>query len=124
MATSFQTTSTEPTVLPLPEALSPQRSSYMAALSLAEQIMSVTAVLPTDFRVVVHSWSPSAPELSFYFHRDPVSLREFAAAQGLVESETVRGDGSVYVEATREDARGVRVVAWTLSDPKSSAVAA
>lgn len=123
MTTSFQTPTTAPVVMPLAEALSPQRRNYMAALSLAEQIMSETTVLPTSLDVQVHAWSPLAPELRFYFHRDPEALRQFAAEQQLVESVTTRDDGSVYIEAARQIEQGVRVVAWTLSDG-ASAVAA
>ncbi|GAQ52123.1 hypothetical protein [Streptomyces acidiscabies] len=101
-----------------------QRNSYMAALSLAEQIMSETTALPTNFDVSVHRWSPNQPELRFYFHLDLPGLRAFRDEQALTESVKTREDGSVYIEAVREDVRGVRVTAWTLSDPKPSAVAA
>lgn len=101
-----------------------RRNSYFAALSLAEQIMSVTTVLPTNFDVQVEAWSPSAPQISFYFHRNPEALRAFAAEQQLAVSVTTRGNGSVYTEAVRLDAQGVRVVAWSLSPANPSAVAA
>lgn len=120
MTTSSQT----PIVLPLSEALSPQRKSYMAALSLAETIMSEALALPTSFDVNVHPWTPNSPELRFYFHHDVSGLRQFRDDQMLTESVQTREDGSVYIEAVREDVSGVRVVAWTLSDAKPSAVAA
>lgn len=101
-----------------------QRNSFMAALSLAEQLMSETTALPTDFTVAAHPWTPNEPELRFYFHHDVAGLRQFRDDQMLTETMTTREDGSVYVEATREDVRGVRVVAWTLSNPAASAVAA
>lgn len=124
MNASSQTLPAAPAVLPLSEGLSPQRRSYMAALSLAEQIMSETATLPTDFRVIVHSWAPSAPELIFYFHRDVPALRQFRDEQTLTETTKHNEDGSVYIEAARDDVSGVRVVAWTLTDATSSAAAA
>jgi hypothetical protein len=101
-----------------------QRASYFAALSVAEQIMSVTTVLPTSVDVQVYPWSPAAPQVSFHFHRDVESMRMFAAEQQLSVSEVTRGNGAVYTEAVRLDARGVRVVAWTLSEAAPPAVAA
>lgn len=105
-----------------------RRNSYMAALSLAEQIMSETAALPTEFTVAVRPWAPAEPELRFYFHRDVAGLRQFRDDQVLTESTETQENGSVYIEAARDDVRGVRVVAWTLLDAgslaDSSAVAA
>ncbi|MFJ4624298.1 hypothetical protein [Streptomyces sp. NPDC088812] len=101
-----------------------QRNSFMTALSVAEQIMSETSVLPTEFDVAARPWAPGAPELRFYFHNDMPGLRQFRDDQMLTESMRTREDGSVYIEAVREDVRGVRVVAWTLTDAEASAVAA
>lgn len=115
---------TETTELAPQSVDSVSRNSYMAALSLAEQIMSESHALPHDFRVTVHPWAPAAPELSFYFHRDIPGLRQFRDDQMLTETMVKREDGSVYIEATRDDVRGVRVVAWTLSDAEVQAVAA
>lgn len=115
---------TETTELAPQAADSVQRNSYMAALALAEQLMNVTTVLPTNVDVQVHAWSPSLPQISFYFHRNLEALRKFAAEQQLTESVTTRDNGSVYTEAVRQSEQGVRVVAWTLSDAKPSAVTA
>ncbi|MGW2379266.1 hypothetical protein [Streptomyces sp. NPDC001658] len=99
--------------------------SYMVALSLAEQIISdCTGTLPTSFEVLVYPWAPTAPELRFYFHRDVPGMRQFRDDQMLTETMQPRENGAVLCEAVRDDVRGVRVVAWTLTDPKSSAVAA
>ncbi|MFF7561917.1 hypothetical protein ACFZB4_18340 [Streptomyces pseudovenezuelae] len=104
--------------------LSVQRRNYMAALSLAEQIMSETAKMPTSFEVLVHPWAPEAAELRFYFHHDIPALRQFRDDQMLTETMTTRADGSVYIEAVRQDDHPVRVVAWSLASPSPSAVAA
>ncbi|MCI4143016.1 hypothetical protein [Streptomyces sp. MMS20-AI2-20] len=111
-------------MLPMQDALSPQRQSYMAALSLAETIMSETNVLPADFAIVAYPWAPTRPELRFYFHRDVPALRQFRDEQMLTESMTTRDDGSVHIEASRDDVRGVRVVAWTLTRATAAAVTA
>jgi len=98
---------------------STQRNSYMAALSLAETLISQTATLPTNFEVRVFPWTADAPELRFYFHMDIPGLRQFRDDQMLTETMTTRKDGSIHIEAAR-DMDGVRVVAWTLTDPPTS----
>ncbi|MFC8124691.1 hypothetical protein [Streptomyces sp. NPDC057302] len=98
------------------DADSTQRNRYMAALSLAETLISQTATLPTSFTVRASAWTDDAPELRFYFHRDVPGMRQFRDDQMLTETMETRADGSVHCEATR-DMDGVRVNAWTLSDP-------
>lgn len=99
-----------------------QRNSYMTALSLAEQLISESAVLPTEFMVAARPWTPSEPELRFYFHDDIAGLRQFRDDQMLTESMETRNDGSVYIEAARDDVRGVRVTAWTLTPAAAAPV--
>ncbi|MFJ4852435.1 hypothetical protein [Streptomyces sp. NPDC088730] len=99
-----------------------QRNSYMAALSLAEQMISESQTLPTEFTITSQPWSPTEPRLSFYFHDDVQGLRLFRDDQMLAERMETREDGSVYIEAARDDVRGVRVVAWTLTSVASSPV--
>lgn len=117
---------TEITETPAETGVSLQRQSYMAALSLAEQLMSETSQLPTDFEVKASASAPGSPELRFYFHRNAAALRQFRDDQMLTETMDRRKDGSVCIEATREDVRGVRVVAWTLypADVATEAVSA
>ncbi|MCI3271438.1 hypothetical protein [Streptomyces cylindrosporus] len=104
---------TEVTQAPAENGVSVQRQNYFRALSLAEQILSETAKLPTNFDVIVHPWTPDAPVLRFYFHMDVPGLRQFRDDQMLTETREDRAD-SVYIEATRDNVDGVRVVAWTL----------
>lgn len=115
---------TEQITAPVTPDVGVRRGSYMAALSLAEQIVSVSLALPADFSVKASEWAPDEPELRFYFHRDAGGLRQFCREQRLTESVEHREDGSVYIEAAGEPVRGVRVVAWTLFPAEASAVAA
>ncbi|WP_141753779.1 zinc finger domain-containing protein [Streptomyces luteocolor] len=104
---------TEPTQ---PDADLVRRDSFMAALSLAEILISQTTKLPTSFDVRVAPWAQGEANLRFYFHHDVPGLRQFRDDQMLTERMEARKDGSVYCEATR-DMDGVRVTAWTLTDP-------
>ncbi|MFJ5259129.1 hypothetical protein ACIQAC_01460 [Streptomyces sp. NPDC088387] len=102
--------------------ISLQRRNYMAALSLAERLISETDMLPTSIDVLVHPWRPGAPQLRFYFHQDVPGLRKFRDDQMLTETREDRTN-SVYLEATR-DFEGVSVVAWTLLDADGNAAVA
>lgn len=104
--------------------ISLQRLSYMKALSLAEQIMSETPVMPTEFDVRVPKWAPGEPELVFNFHRNADGVRAFAGWRRMDVVSTDQANGSILVEARGElPVEGVRVSAWTLL-PSASAVAA
>ena len=93
---------------------------HRTALSVAEQIISETSVAPTSFEVRVPDWSAGTTEISFYFHRDVVSLRQFRDEQMLTETREDRESG-VYIEAAADHHEGVRVVAWTLLDRSGNA---
>lgn len=101
-----------------------QRSSFMTALSLAEQLVSESTTLPYSFDVQVRPTAPAEPQIRFYFHMDVPGLRQFRDDHMLTETAETRDDGSVYIEATRVDVRGVRIVAWTLTDPAPTEVTA
>ncbi|ARF75710.1 hypothetical protein B7C62_28225 [Kitasatospora albolonga] len=96
-----------------PDVSTTQRHSYMAALSLAETLLSETTALPTDFIVSAADWEPGAPSIRFYFHDTPGLVREFAAQFSLEVAVRPAGSGGEYTEASgfRD---GVRVRAWAL----------
>lgn len=97
-----------------------RRSSYAAALELAELLISQSNTLPTSVTVNVYPWAPGAAELRFYFHHDVPGMRQFRDDQMLTETMETRADGSVHCEATR-DMDSVLVTAWTLSQPQADA---
>ncbi|MFF7130324.1 hypothetical protein [Streptomyces sp. NPDC008240] len=92
-----------------------QLRSYMRALSVVEQIMSQAPVMPTSVDVIVHPWAAGQPEVRFYFHRDPKSLRAFAAELLMEVSTEDRTTDEVYTEARVIAGQDVRVMAWSLS---------
>lgn len=100
---------------------SAQRSSYMKALSLAEQIMSETSALPTNFIVAVPHYAPDQPGICFYFHHDLAGLRQFRDDQWLSETREDRDNGWVYFEVKGAALGGVSVSAWTLLDAEEAA---
>jgi hypothetical protein len=91
-----------------------QRRSYMAALSLTEQIMSTAKVLPYSFTIRVAGHSPTAAKVQFYFHCAPEAVSAFADEYRLDMSIEIRESGSVYTEASGSLRGGVRLVAWAL----------
>jgi len=97
-----------------------RRGNYMAALSLAERIMSESSALPTNFTVSVTHFAPNEPELCFYFHHDLAGLRKFRDEQSLSESKEDRDHGRVFVGAKGVSVDGVRIAAWTLLDAEEA----
>ncbi|MFD4855065.1 hypothetical protein [Streptomyces atratus] len=98
------------------------RISYMAALSLAETIISESTVIPSSFVIEVLEHAPTEPVIRFYFHRNPAAVREFADECWMGVTTETRADGSVFTEARGTDRRGVLVTAWSLM-PASAIVA-
>lgn len=92
-----------------------RRHLHSEALALAAQLISESSVVPATVDVRVPDWAAGTTEVHFYFHRDVASLRQFRDEQMLTETRENRASG-VYIEATRDDADGVRVIAWTLLD--------
>ncbi|MFE4535630.1 hypothetical protein ACFRKB_11180 [Streptomyces scopuliridis] len=114
---------TEITAPAQPDIGTIRRNGYMAALALVERITSEANAIPTSAQVLVQPWAPRSPEVRFYFHDDREGLEEFTVQFGLDVAETVREDGSVYVQARRMFG-DVVVAAWFLSAAGVAAVAA
>ncbi|WP_329163964.1 hypothetical protein OHB49_29050 [Streptomyces sp. NBC_01717] len=106
--------STQITAPTEPDTGTVPRNSYMAALSLAETILSESTVIPSSFVIEVTEHAPADPIIRFYFHRDPAAVAEFADERWMNVSTETRNDGSVYTEAQGAPRRGVRVTAWAL----------
>lgn len=90
-----------------------QRRNYMTAMALASHIMSESSVIPTSFTIAVHDFAPTEPTITFYFHRDPAAVAEFADERWMGVTTETRGE-SVFTEARGGLCRGVLVTAWTL----------
>jgi hypothetical protein len=101
-----------------------RRMNYMAALSLAETILSETALIPTNFTVECAHFAPNETLLRFCFHRDPASVAKFADERYLEVVTSLHNDGAVYTEARGGLCRGVRVMAWSLMPASEVADAA
>lgn len=97
-----------------------QRGSYMAALSVAEQVASGLPVLPDHFETNCPRWDSSRASLRLYFHHAPEAVRTNAAFLGAGVTET-RGKTGLYTTA-RCELDGVTVELWALTSA-SEAVA-
>ncbi|MGW1463889.1 hypothetical protein ACWCPT_05975 [Streptomyces sp. NPDC002308] len=101
-----------------------QRTSYMAALSLTETLLSETTAVPTSVAVEVAHFAPSSPIIKLYFHHNPDGVREFAAQFGLTVTVEEHPSGGEYTEANTKRDDGVMVQAWALLTAESIAAAA
>ncbi|MFB7845462.1 hypothetical protein ACFC34_00300 [Streptomyces sp. NPDC056053] len=100
-----------------------QRASFMAALSLAETLLSETTAIPTSLSIEATPWSASTPTIRAYFHHDPAAVRKFAEQFLLEVAVSAVSDRSVQTEASgRRD--GVVVQAWALVRAEDEEMAA
>ncbi|MFJ4837118.1 hypothetical protein [Streptomyces sp. NPDC088746] len=90
-----------------------QRSSFMAALSLAETLLSETTTVPTHVNVEAAHFAPNDPIIKFYFHCNPAGAREFAKQFGLTVKVEEHPAGGEYTEANAQR-DGVKIQAWAL----------
>ncbi|WP_327246589.1 hypothetical protein [Streptomyces sp. NBC_01320] len=104
-----------------PDTDTARRNSYMAALSLAETILSESTVIPSSFVIEVMEHAPTEPTIRFYFHRDPAAVAEFADERWMNVTTKTHDDGAVYTEAQGAPCRGVRVTAWALTSAEDIA---
>ncbi|THA78381.1 hypothetical protein E6R60_05710 [Streptomyces sp. A0642] len=101
-----------------------RRDAYMHALSVSEQLMSSTPVLPTAMRVDMAPWN-DGPTILWSFHRDRDAVASFAAHFGISVTERPHDDEgtSTYVSTTGV-IDGVQVEAYALVDAAPEQVAA
>ncbi|MCF3101491.1 hypothetical protein IPZ58_07845 [Streptomyces roseoverticillatus] len=102
-----------------------QRRGHMAALSVAEQIVSISPVAPTHVRATCRDYAADKPSVDVYFHRSAGGVEELAEVLGADVTTRPNGDedprpftSMVTVMA------GVSVQAWTLGDESTVAVVA
>ncbi|WP_405391113.1 hypothetical protein OG596_26600 [Streptomyces sp. NBC_01102] len=105
-----------------PDTGSVQRTSYMAAFSLAETLLSETTAVPTSVNVEAAHFAPAAPLIKVYFHHDSAAVREFAAQFSLVVKVEEFPEGQQYTEANSER-HGVKIQAWALLNAEQVAAA-
>ena len=99
-----------------------QRTSYMAALSLAETLLSEAKAVPTHVNVEATHFAPNDPIIKFYFHNAPAAVREFAEQFNLTVKVEEYPNGGEYTEANAER-DGVKVQAWALLTAENVVVA-
>lgn len=93
-----------------------RRDGYMDALSVSEQMMSTTPVLPTEMTVVLAPWS-GGPTIRWMFHEDPAAVAAVGAHFGLPVTERPnRPKGTLTHVSATGTVSGVQVEAWALVD--------
>ncbi|MFJ1667431.1 hypothetical protein ACIOK4_13785 [Streptomyces bottropensis] len=96
----------------------------MAALSVAERLTAESPITPSNLRVDGHSdWASPLIGVLLYFHRDPEAVRVFAEHFSLTVLQRGCGEDDEYTLADGV-VDGVPFRAWSLTEVKSSAVAA
>ncbi|GGP55515.1 hypothetical protein [Streptomyces abikoensis] len=94
-----------------------QRRGHMAALSVAERIVSISPIVPTNVRAYCAHFAPGEPSVDVYFHRCAEGVEELAKAlDGKVTTRpNSESDMRLFVVAELSLA-GVPIQAWSLVD--------
>lgn len=92
-----------------------QRRGYMAALSVAEQVISICPQLPASLEINCNQWAPNEVSVRLYFHDSEMGVA--ALARELAVETTTRphreGNPAPYTSLNTVVA-GLPVEAWTL----------
>ncbi|MFI1889880.1 hypothetical protein [Streptomyces jumonjinensis] len=83
----------------------------MAALAVAEHIISTSPVIPAEIEARCRPWAVSQLTIVLHFFDSPEAVRAFAAAFGLAVADRVAGDGVSEVQAEGV-VNGCEVQAW------------
>ncbi|MFJ3949041.1 hypothetical protein ACIPXV_03080 [Streptomyces libani] len=99
-----------------------QRRGYMAALAVAEQVISICPQLPDTVEINCHSWTPDEASVRLYFHCSETGVAALARELA-VETTTRPHRVKNPIPYTSLDAivAGVPVHAWTLGDAPADA---
>ncbi|MFI0915212.1 hypothetical protein [Streptomyces abikoensis] len=100
-----------------------QRSGHMAALSVAEHIVSISPIVPNDVRAHCADFAPDQPSLDVYFHHCVEGVEQLAKALAgqAVAGPFSESDPRLHVEALLSHS-GVPIRAWTLLPAGDAAV--
>ncbi|MFF4403759.1 hypothetical protein [Streptomyces sp. NPDC001404] len=94
----------------------------MAAFAVAEHVVSVSPVVPTDVKTNCAPFKPESPTVDVYFHRSAHGVKALARILGTTTSTSpLRGsDPRAFVTASAV-VNGIQVRAWTLLDEPANA---
>ncbi|MBP8536125.1 hypothetical protein [Streptomyces sp. MK37H] len=65
-----------------PTADETQRRGHIAALAVAEQIVTLSPIVPNDVTVTCHLFAPDTPSVDVYFHHSREGVEALAEALG------------------------------------------
>lgn len=101
-----------------------RRDAYMAALSVSEQMVSTTPVLPTAITIRMPEWARTGPSIEWSFHRDAAAIVAFAEHFGVPVVASPHGDEATTRIFATGHTDGVLFEAYTLVDVAPGQVAA
>lgn len=100
-----------------PSADEVQRRGHMAALSVAERIVSISPVSPTEVKVSCPAFAVTEPSVDVHFFGSPNGVRALAEVLGVTATTRPfhESDTRLYVSMSAV-LSGVPVLAWALMD--------
>lgn len=108
-----------------PTAEETQRRGHMAALAVAEHIVAVSPVVPTDVNISCSEFAIDRPTIEVHFYNSATAVQALAEVLGGTAATRPHreSDPRPYTEANLV-VSGVPVKAWSLAAPEAAQGAA
>ncbi|MGW3570179.1 hypothetical protein ACWDSL_41015 [Streptomyces sp. NPDC000941] len=108
---STQTTDSPPT------SEETQRHRHMAALAVAQRIVTISPIVPSDVRASCFAFDVDRPSVDVYFHDSPEGVQALAEVLGgTATTRPFREDDPRPYTSAQLVVSGVPVKAWALMD--------
>lgn len=108
-----------------PPTAEAQRRGHMAALSVAQQIITISPIVPNHVKATCEDFAADEPSVDVYFHRCPSAVEQLAEVLGaeVTTKPSSEEDPQPFTSMVAVMA-GVPVQAWTLGTVNTVAAAA
>ncbi|MEE4598282.1 hypothetical protein V2J94_41675 [Streptomyces sp. DSM 41524] len=108
-----------------PAADETQRRGHMAALAVAEQIVTISPIVPTGVTVTCSAGAPDRPRVEAHFYHSPEGVEQLAEVLGATVTTRPhqQSDPRPFTSAELV-VSGVPVLAWSLAAPVAAQDAA
>ncbi|WP_367139774.1 MULTISPECIES: hypothetical protein [Streptomyces] len=100
-----------------------QRRGHLAALAVAEHLLSISPIMPTDVTTKCAPYEIDKPSLDLHFHKSPEGVRALASVLGAEVTAAPHSESDHRLFTSMETVvSGVPVRAWALGGMAPEAV--
>ncbi|MFI2078276.1 hypothetical protein [Streptomyces triculaminicus] len=104
-------------------AVDAQRRGHMAAMSVAEHLLDISPIMPSDVKTACAAFEVDKPSIDLFFYNSPEGVRALADVLGVDATAAPHSESdSRTFTSMQAMVSGVPVRAWSLGGPGSEAV--